>query len=106
MIKFTAKLTVKKIEKKSITKRDGGIFEFEEIVLEHNTKKPTTIVARAMDDIRPRIQEGITVEMDVAISSREYNGRVFNSFLIVDMAETTQPAPKVDMEDFSDDLPF
>jgi len=108
MIKFTAKLTVKKIEKKSVTKRDGGTFDFEEITLEHTTKKPTKLVARCMEDVRHRIHTGLTAEMDVAISSFEgKDGRVFNNFLIVEVEDVAQPTPAPQTNESAfDDIPF
>ena len=41
MIRFTAELTIKRIEEKSIRKRDGDMFNFTEVTLEQAGKRPT-----------------------------------------------------------------
>lgn len=83
MIKFTTELTVKKVETKTIKKRDGGDFTFTEATLEQGGKKPVTILARVSDELVSELQTGKKQSMDIGITSFTTNdGRVFNNFLV------------------------
>lgn len=112
MIKFTAELTVKKIEEKSVKKRDGGMFNFTEVTLEKGGKFPTVIQARAQEDIVGDIKLGMKANFDLGITSfTTQDGRVFNNFQIT-LVEAKQPkepletALKSESIDYSDDIPF
>lgn len=110
MIKFSAKLKPLSIEQKSIKKRDGGMFNFTEVRLEHGTKYKTLLVARATDEVAPSIKIGKIQDMDIGISSNEgSDGRVFNNFVITDIlpdeeVPTTESEPAARV--VGDDLPF
>lgn len=109
MIKFSAKLKVKNITDKSVKKRDGGDFKFTEVELEAAGKKPTTLLARAMDEVIPLLRLGQTMDMDIAISSfTASDGRVFNNFLITNVIENDEPATvaQTAAADTFDDIPF
>lgn len=87
MIRFTAELTIKRIEEKSIRKRDGDMFNFTEVTLEQAGKRPTLLVARADDAVVPELREGLKANFDLGITSfTTQDGRTFNNFLITDMA--------------------
>lgn len=103
MIKFSAKFKVLKIENKSVQKRDGGTFDFVEATLEEGTKKKTQLVARVGDEVH--IRAGIVADMSILITSHEYNGRVFNSFLITDVNEGFDSEP-AQVDPVGDDIPF
>lgn len=116
MIKFSAELTVKKIENKAVRKRDGGTFEFTEVTLEQAGKRPTLLVARASEEVLPVLREGLKGEFEIGITSFTMNdGRTFNNFLVTffdskeDTKEQVQPletALKDIPDDFGDDIPF
>lgn len=110
MIKFNAELTVKKIENKSVRKRDGGTFDFTEVTLEQKGKRPTIIVARANDDVVATLREGLKANFDLAITSfTSQDGRTFNNFLITfaDVKQPVQPLETALREpDVGDDIPF
>lgn len=105
MIKFSAKFKVLNIENKSVQKKDGGTFNFVEVTLEEGTKKKTQLVARLGEDLH--VKAGDVADMDILVTSHDYNGRIFNSFLITDVLEKfePQPIPKVQHLD-SDEIPF
>lgn len=106
MIKFAAKLKVLKIENKSVQKRDGGTFDFVEAILEDNGKKKTQLVARVDNEVH--IRAGQVADMTILVTSHEYNGRIFNSFVITDVLDdVAQPsAPQSYTQDAGDDIPF
>lgn len=112
MIKFSGKFVAKKVEQKSIKKRDGGTFEFQEVTLEHVAKKPTTIVARVSDKIVEGFVEGSKYELDIVITSWESDtGKIWNNFVIMDVIDVehgavqqTQSAPASDYD--GDEIPF
>lgn len=116
MIKFTAELTIKRIEEKSVRKRDGDMFNFTEVTMEQGGKRPTLLVARADDAILPELQEGLKANFDLGITSfTTQDGRTFNNFLITDMAVgvakkqniANTPAGYPDTAaDMGDDIPF
>lgn len=112
MIKFNAELTVKKIENKSIRKKDGGTFEFTEVTLEQPGKRPTLLVARANDEVAPSLREGLKASFDLSITSfTTQDGRIFNNFLVtfVDVKEPVEPfetALKQPTVEMGDDIPF
>lgn len=111
MIKFTAELIVKKIEEKSVRKRDGDMFNFTEVTLEQPGKRPMRLVARADESVLPALHEGLKANFDLGITSfTTQDGRTFNNFLITDVIGETiantpkgYPAAAVDM---GDDIPF
>lgn len=106
MVKFTAKFKVLKVENKSVQKRDGGTFDFVEAVLEEGTKKKTQLVARVGDEVS--LRAGQVAEITLLVTSHEYNGRIFNSFLVTDVLDdVAQPgAPQSYTQDAGDDIPF
>lgn len=111
MIKFTTELTVKKVETKTIKKRDGGDFTFTEATLEQGGKKPVTILARVSDELVPELQTGKKQSMDIGITSfTTSDGRVFNNFLVTFVdAPKEEPAVKRSSEPQAsdvDELPF
>ena len=90
MIKFTAELAIKRIEEKSVRKRDGDMFNFTEVTLEQAGKRPTVVVARADDSILPELREGLKANFELGITSfTTQDGRTFNNFLITDMTVGT-----------------
>lgn len=103
MIKFTTKFKVLKVENKSVQKRDGGTFDFVEALLEEGTKKKTQLVARVGDEVN--IRAGLVADMTLLVTSHEYNGRIFNSFLITDVDEGFEPQP-TPVDPVGDDIPF
>ena len=103
MIKFTTKFKVLKVENKSVQKRDGGTFDFVEALLEEGTKKKTQLVARVGDEVH--IRAGLVADMTLLVTSHEYNGRIFNSFLITDVDEGFEPQP-APVDPVGDDIPF
>ena len=109
MIKFTAELTIKRIEENSVRKSDGDMFNFTEVTLEQGGKRPTVLVARADDAILPELREGLKANFDLGITSfTTQDGRTFNNFLLTDVA-VKQPgnAPVSYSEpDMGDDIPF
>lgn len=112
MIKISGKFLAKKVEQKSVKKRDGGTFDFQEVTLEHVAKKPTLIVARVSDKVVEEFVEGSKYELDIAITSWESDtGKIWNNFVIMDVIDVehgavkqTQSAPVNDYDD--DILPF
>ena len=111
MIKVSGKFLAKKVEQKSVKKRDGGTFDFTEVVLEHVAKKPTIIVARVSDKIVEDFVEGSKYELDIAITSWESDsGKVWNNFVIMDVIDVEhgnaqpQSAPVNDYD--GDEIPF
>ena len=88
MIKISGKFLAKKVEQKSIKKRDGGTFDFQEVTLEHVAKKPTLIVARVSDKVVEGFVEGSKYELDIAITSWESDtGKIWNNFVIMDVID-------------------
>ena len=112
MIKISGKFLAKKVEQKSIKKRDGGTFEFQEVTLEHVAKKPTTIVARVSDKVVEEFVEGSKYELDIVITSWESDtGKIWNNFVIMDVIDVehgnTKPqSTTADYADVDDELPF
>lgn len=112
MIKISGKFLAKKVEQKSVKKRDGGTFEFQEVTLEHVAKKPTTIVARVSDKVVEEFVEGSKYELDIVITSWESDaGKVWNNFVVMDVIDVEhgnsaqqQATPSYDSAD--DDIPF
>ena len=105
MIKFTSKFKVLKVENKSVQKRDGGTFDFVEALLEEGAKKKTQLVARVSDDVH--ISAGLIADMSILVTSHDYNGRVFNSFLITDVDEgTVATAEPAQVDPVGDNIPF
>jgi len=111
MIKFNAELTVKKVENKSIRKRDGGTFDFTEATLEQAGKRPTIIVARVDDAIVADIRQGLKADMELGVTSfTTQDGRTFNNFLLLNVSvkqpiEPLETAMIPDSYD-GDDIPF
>ena len=110
MIKFSAKMKVLALEKKSIKKRDGGTFDFTEAKLEQGTKYKTIIMARVYDEVIAKLKVGAVADMDLGITSAEAaDGRVFNNFVVTDVLdaedvpEKNQPEP---VPFVGDELPF
>lgn len=110
MIKFSAKMKVLSLEKKSIKKRDGGTFDFTEAKLEQGTKYKTIIMARVYDDAVAKLKVGTVADMDLGITSAEAaGGRIFNNFVVTDVldaedvSEEKQPEP---VPFVGDELPF
>jgi hypothetical protein len=112
MIKVSGKFLAKKVEQKSIKKRDGGTFDFTEVVLEQVAKKPTTIVARVSDKVVDEIIEGSKCELDIVITSWESDtGKIWNNFVIMDVIDVehgaVQQAQSAPVSDYADDdIPF
>lgn len=110
MIKFSAKMKVLSLEKKSVRKRDGGTFDFTEAKLEQGTKYKTVIMARVYDDAVAKLNVGTVADMDLGITSTEAaGGRIFNNFVVTDVIETTETTKTVDPEPVpfeGDELPF
>lgn len=112
MIKFSGKFLAKKVEQKSVKKRDGGTFDFQEVTLEHVAKKPTTIVARVSDKVVDEIVEGSKCELDIVITSWESDtGKIWNNFVIVEVIDVEHGNAKpqsatTDYVDMDDELPF
>lgn len=112
MIKISGKFLAKKVEQKSVKKRDGGTFDFTEVTLENVAKKPTTIVARVSDKIVEEFVEGSKYELDIVITSWESDtGKIWNNFVIMDVIDVehgtvqkTQSAPAIDYD--GDEIPF
>lgn len=112
MIKISGKFLAKKVEQKSVKKRDGGTFDFTEITLENVAKKPTTIVARVSDKISEEFVEGSKYELDIVITSWESDtGKIWNNFVIMDVIDVehgavqqAQSAPANDYD--GDEIPF
>ena len=110
MIKFSSKMKVLSLEKKSIKKRDGGTFDFTEAKLEQGTKYKTIIMARVYDDAVAKLKVGTVADMDLGITSAEAaDGRIFNNFVVTDVLgaedapEEKQPEP---VPFAGDELPF
>ena len=114
MIKFTAQLTIKRIEEKSIRKRDGDMFNFTEVTLEQGGKRPTLLVARADDEVVGSLQEGLKANFDLGITSfTTQDGRTFNNFVVLDMAVSaaknigkTHDGRPTEVVELGDDIPF
>lgn len=112
MLKISGKFVAKKVEEKSVKKRDGGTFDFKEVTLEYVAKKPTTIVARVSDKVVEEFVEGSKYELDIVITSWESDtGKIWNNFVVMDVIDVehgtvqkTQSAPVIDYAD--DDIPF
>jgi len=110
MIKISGKFLAKKVEEKSLKKRDGGTFDFKEVTLEHVAKKPTTIVARVSDKVVEEFVEGSKYELDIVITSWESDsGKIWNNFVVMDVIDvehgaSKQQAPAPDYGD--DEIPF
>ena len=113
MIKISGKFLAKKVEQKSVKKRDGGTFDFQEVTLEHVAKKPTLIVARVSDKVVEEFVEGSKYELDIAITSWESDtGKIWNNFVIVDVIDVEHGAVQqtqsntTDYDVMEDELPF
>ena len=112
MIKISGKFLAKKVEQKSVKKRDGGTFDFQEVTLEHVAKKPTLIVARVSDKVVEGFVEGSKYELDIAITSWESDtGKIWNNFVIMDVidVEHGNAKPQSNASDYDvmdDELPF
>lgn len=112
MINISGKFLAKKVEQKSVKKRDGGTFDFTEVTLEQVAKKPTTIVARVSDKVVEEFVEGSKYELDIVITSWESDtGKIWNNFLVMDVVDVEhgnnapqQAVPSYDSAD--DDIPF
>ena len=110
MLKISGKFVAKKVEEKSVKKRDGGTFDFKEVTLEYVAKKPTTIVARVSDKVVEEFVEGSKYELDIAITSWETDtGRIWNNFVIMDVVDVEHTNAKSNEANYvavDDDLPF
>ena len=112
MIKISGKFLAKKVEQKSVKKRDGGTFDFQEVTLEHVAKKPTLIVARVSDKVLEEFVEGSKYELDIAITSWESDtGKIWNNFVIMDVIDVEHGNAKpqsntTDYDVMDDELPF
>lgn len=110
MIKISGKFLAKKVEEKSLKKRDGGTFDFKEVTLEHVAKKPTTIVARVSDKVEEEFVEGSKYELDIVITSWESDsGKIWNNFVVMDVIDVEHSAskPQAPAPDYGDDeIPF
>lgn len=112
MIKFSGKFLAKKVEQKSVKKRDGGTFDFQEVTLEHVAKKPTLIVARVSDKVVEEFVEGSKYELDIVITSWESDtGKIWNNFVIMEVIDVEHGNAKpqsatTDYVDMDDELPF
>ena len=112
MIKISGKFLAKKVEQKSVKKRDGGTFDFQEVTLEHVAKKPTLIVARVSDKVVEGFVEGSKYELDIAITSWESDtGKIWNNFVIMDVIDVEDDNAKpqsntTDYDVMEDELPF
>lgn len=112
MIKFSGKFLAKKVEEKSVKKRDGGTFDFKEVVLEHVAKKPTLIVARVSDKVTEDLIEGSKYELDIVITSWESDtGKIWNNFVIMEVIDVEHGNAKpqsntTDYVEMDDELPF
>ena len=113
MIKISGKFLAKKVEQKSVKKRDGGTFDFQEVTLEHVAKKPTLIVAKKKKKVVEEIVEGSKYELDIAITSWESDtGKIWNNFVIMDVIDVEHGAVQqtqsntTDYDVMEDELPF
>ena len=110
MILFQSTMTVKKIDKKSFPKKDGGMFEYYEAVCEAEGKKPTMIAMRVADEAIDSLRPGMKAEMSIGISSYEgKDGRIWNNFVFmgkkdIQPAQPAQPFETTLME--GDEIPF
>lgn len=110
MILFPATLTIKKIEKKSFPKKDGGMFEYYEAICESDGKKPTAIALRVSDEALDGLTVGLKAEMSVGITSYEgKDGRIWSNFVFMGKKDIAQPAPAQPFETAlmdGDEIPF
>lgn len=108
MITFEEKLTVKKLEHKSVAKKDGGTFDFTEAILEKGGKQPTYLVCRVGEAIEPLLKVDETAVFEIGITS--YVGkdkRVWNNFVILTKAvQEETPQVPFETQDLGEDLPF
>ena len=109
MITFNEKFKVLNKEDKSVPRRDGsGSFDFTEVEIETDDKKPTVLVARLLDQDMD-VFVGETYDMRICINStRGRDGRVWNNFTV--MAFKIAGTSGVDTEGYvpmaDDEIPF
>lgn len=110
MILFQSTLKIKKLDKKSFPKKDGGMFEYYEALCESDGKKPTLIALRVPDEAVDELRVGVTAEVSVGITSYEgKDGRVWNNFVFmgkkdIQPAQPAQPFETALMD--GDEIPF
>ncbi len=94
MILFQSTLTIKKLDKKSFPKKDGGTFEYYEALCVTDEKKPTMLALRVSDEAVDSLSVGLKAEISVGISSYEgKDGRIWNNFVFMGKKDVVQPAP-------------
>ena len=108
MIKFSNEFTVSKIEHKSLQKKDGSRFDFDEVTLETGGKYKTYLVARASEEAVNDIAEGKKFDVEIGITSwKQDNGKIWNNFLITNVnpiaAKATERVKPLEVDD---DIPF
>ncbi len=110
MILFQSTLTIKKLDKKSFPKKDGGTFEYYEALCVTDEKKPTMLALRVSDEAVDSLSVGLKAEMSVGISSYEgKDGRIWNNFVFMGKKDIVQAAPAQPFETAltaDDELPF
>ena len=110
MILFQSTLTIKKLDKKSFPKKDGGTFEYYEALCVTDEKKPTMLALRVSDEAVDSLSVGLKAEISVGISSYEgKDGRIWNNFVFmgkkdIQPAQPAQPFETALME--GDEIPF
>lgn len=109
MITFNGVFEVMNKEDKSVPRRDGsGSFDFTEVELQTDDKKPTSLVARLADK-EMDVYVGEKYDMRICINSNKgKDGRIWNNFTV--LAFKLTGGAKKETSDYEplydDEIPF
>lgn len=109
MITFCEVFEVKDKVDKSVPRKDGnGTFDFTEVELESDEKKPTTIIARLVNN-EMEVAIGKKYDMRICISSfKARDGRVWNNFAVMGAkpSDNQKSDPAEHESLYDDEIPF